>query len=571
MTSLNGISVALQALLTQSASLDIINHNVANANTSGYHRQEAVLMAGPTQGTPGFVNSTVISQIGTGVVLTDIKRYNDNFADIRYRAEVASSSRWATTTNVLSQVESLEDETSEDGMSTKLDEFWTSWKDVSDDPQDTALRSALLESASQLCDAFHTRYAGLMQIQADLDNTVIQDVQEINTLATQVAQLNAEISRYATSSTQKNDFLDQQEIYLDRLSELAGAKITFEPNGMAMVSIGGHMLVQGTQTIQLTTVTNTSNSNLKDIMWVDGQEFNPTNGELYGVMDVRDNIIEEEKTSLNNLAATIFNAVNSVHRQGYGLNDVTPAATGGSAMIGGSIITSGSIIEGGSIVGGSIVGGSVVGSYPEYTYASGSANPVGRDFFVVDGDTGYESGWDENGNPTGSTNIYPSMINLALSISINPDIESDVNNIAAAMNPDASGDNSLAEDIYAMAGDSVTLKQVNTGYPGNGGSALIDLLNSEGTAISENINDYNSQRVTELSLTIQRAETMQSQHESLLTALTTDRESVSGVSLDEEAAELIKYQRSYQAAIRMMTAVDDMLDRVINGMGKVGL
>jgi flagellar hook-associated protein 1 len=91
-----------------------------------------------------------------------------------------------------------------------------------------------------------------------------------------------------------------------------------------------------------------------------------------------------------------------------------------------------------------------------------------------------------------------------------------------------------------------------------------------GSAISDNMNSYNTQRVTEFSLILQKADTLNSQHTNLLSALVQDRESVNGVSLDEEAADLIKFQQAYNAAIRMMTAVDEMLDRVINNMGTVG-
>jgi flagellar hook-associated protein 1 len=544
MPSFSGISVALQSLLTHQQAIDVINHNVSNANTPGYHRQEVILSAGPTQGPPGYINSTIMSQIGTGVVLDQIKRYNESFTDYRYRVETGESSRWTLENNVLKQVESMEAETSVDGLSKKLDAFWAGWKAVSTDPEDTALRANLLEAGKAVAKAFNTRFESLTQIQKDLDNTVVQNVQEINTLATQIAQLNTEIGRYRTPSTQPNDFLDKQANYLDRLTQIAGAKITYENNGQVMVSIGGHMIVQGSNTHQLITTVDTANNNFRNVQWADGQPFNPTSGEMVGIFDARDTIISGEKTKLNNLAATVFTSVNALHQTGYGLDDTVPSATSGSSPVG----------------------------YPPYPYSSGSANPMGRDFFVVQGDPGWSSGWTSSGSMSVSGSyVPPSMINIAQTISINTDLEN-VRNIAAAQAPQVSGDGRLAEALFLLQTNKTAMKQVNNSYiPGGAGSPVTNLLDPvSGNPVTDNINKYNTQRVTEMGLTIQHSDTMASQHKNLLDVLNKDRESVNGVSLDEEAANLIKYQRSYQASIRMMTAVDDMLDRVINNMGSVG-
>jgi flagellar hook-associated protein FlgK len=667
MPSFSGISVALQSLLTQQQAIDVINHNVANANTPGYHRQEVVLNAGPTQAPPGFLNSTIMSQIGTGVMLSSIKRYNDNFTDTRFRSETAESSRWTLENNILNQVQSAEAETSTDGLSQKLDAFWAGWKAVSTDPEDTALRANLLETGKAVAQAFNTRFNTLTQIQQDSDNSIVQNVQEINTLGAQIAQLNTQIGRYQKSSTQPNDFLDQQANYLDRLSQLTGAKITFENNGQAMVSIGGHMLVQGSTVLPLTTTIDTSNNNFRKVQWADGQPFNPTSGEMVGIFDVRDNVIANEKTNLNNLAATVFNSVNQVHEKGYGLDDGIPSltTTGSGVIHPGSVnlvYNSGSLLANGvniapisgspndylmngidisvdnsggtpvfSVNGNNIstsgsatltmigteptfydsVGGSLYdhngtpispvsgspnnytvngidisvdntsgtpvfseyGLYPSYPYSSGSPNnPVGRDFFVVKGDSGYSSGWDSSGSPTNKIYTPPSMINLAQTISINGSLG--VRDVAAAQDPTVSGDGRNAEALFLLQTSRTNLMQVNSSYspgpPVTGGTALTNIT-SGGNPVLDNIDKYNSQRVTELSLIIQKSDTMATQHKNLLDVLTKDRESVGGVSLDEEAANLMAYQRSYQASIRMMTAVDDMLNRVINNMGKAGM
>jgi flagellar hook-associated protein 1 len=303
----------------------------------------------------------------------------------------------------LSQVESAMGETSDDSMANALNDFWSGWKDLSTTPEDTALRSALLEAGKTLASAFNTRYESLTQIQKDLDDTIVQSAQEINVLATQIAQLNSQIGRYTTSATQPNDFLDKQDEYIDRLSELTGAKITYEANGQAMVSIGGHVLVQGTETHTLTTTINELNNNMKDVVWTDGQPFNPTSGSMVGIFEARDVVIKDEKTKLNNLAATVFTTVNEVHSQGYGLDDTDPTS----------------------------------GSY------------VGRPFFVVEG---------TSGSPAAS------MIDISLTISVNPDLDN-VRNIGLARSAGVSGDGRIAEELFLLQTATDTpMMQVNMSY-----------------------------------------------------------------------------------------------------------
>jgi flagellar hook-associated protein 1 FlgK len=351
--------------------------------------------------------------------------------------------------------------------------------------------------------------------------------------------------------------LDQQDTYLDRLSELAGAKITTEANGQVMVSIGGHMLVQGSQAHPLISKVDTTNNNFQKVQWADGQPFNPTAGEIVGTFDARDNVIAGEKTKLNNLAATVFSSVNQIHEQGYGLDDPVPAS--GSS------------------------GTAPTSPYPNYPLTSGSGNPLGRDFFVVSGaqSNGYQSGWNADGTVSGSGfSYYIPMTNLAQTISVNTDLDN-VRNIAVAQDPQVAGDGRLAESIFLLQTNNTNMKQVNpnfssgsysAGPPAIGVSPLIDYQDPVSkNAVVDNIDNSNTQRVTDLSLTIQKSDTMATQHKNLLATLTTDRESVNGVSLDEEAANLLTYQASYQASIRMMTAVDDMLDRVVNHMGSVGI
>jgi len=502
MPSFSSIHLALSAILTQQQALEVTSHNVANSATAGYHRQEAIMVAGPTQGATGLNSSAINSMVGTGVVLSQVKRYSMEFVDSRYRSELAESKRYAIEKEFIQQVESSMAELDDAGLNAKLDAFWNAWKEGSTNPEDLTIRSNLMEQSKSLADAFNNRVESLFALQNDENLAIVQRVEEINQIAEKIAKINGEIGNYTASGTQANDFLDETDRLLDRLSEIAGAKIFIEDNGQAMVSIGGHVLVQGTSTHELVTTPKSTNYNLVDVYWGDGQPLLVSggtstlrSGELAGLWEARDVTIPDQKRRLDNLATQLASAVNSIHQTGYGLNE--------------SIVFD-------------------------------PANPptgAGRDFFTIS---------DVN--------------NPALSLRINSTLADNVSLI---------GFSQIDVPTGAVAGDTLTAASGD----GRIAEAIFNLQTSKQTfadGIQDTFNNYNSMRMSDLGLEVSRVSTLATQHENLYEVLNEQRESVNGVSLDEEAAHMLEYQRSYQAAVRLMTAIDEMLEQIVTSLGLVG-
>jgi flagellar hook-associated protein 1 len=501
MPSFSTINLALQAILTQQKALEVVEHNVANSATPGYHRQEAILRAGPSQGAPGLNASSMSALVGTGVVLNQVKRYSMEFVDGRYRAQLSETKKYELEQQFVQQVEGAMGELEDSGLNAKLDEFWAAWKAGGTAPSDLTRRADLLEKAKSLASGVSGRAEALFDLQRDQNLAIIQRVEEVNQLAGQIAKINAEIGRYQSPGTQANDFLDESDRLLDRLSEIAGAKVYIEDNGQAMVSIGGHVLVQGTSTHTLVTRPESTNFNLVDVYWEDGQPLMVANGdstlssgELAGLREVRDSIIPEQKRMLDDFATQLAVAVNAIHSTGYGLGE------------------------------------SVV--YDPLNPPAGQL----RNFYTI---------LDVN--------------NPALSLRVNADLE-DVSKIAfsrievpaGAVAGDvlsaAAGDGTVAEEIFRLQTTAQT-------FP-------------DGTV--DTLNHFNTMRASDLGLEVKRITTLATQHKNLYEVLNEQRESVSGVSLDEEAANMLKFQRSYQAAVRLMTAVDEMMQQVVTSLGLVG-
>lgn len=459
---LASINVALTALLSHSQATTVFEHNVANVNTPGYHRQYAKISAGPAVSLSNAYYGTGIGQMGSGVYVTAIQRFAVDFYDTRYRLENQQASKWSTESTIVSQLESSMLETSTDGLLPKIEAYFSNWQAAADDPTNTSVRRQLLDSAKELASSINTRYEQIETIRSEQDLTINQSIQEINQAAANIADLNREISRVMSIGDSPNDLLDARDLALDRLSELAGATSFKQENGEVSVSINGHILVGGHETYPLHTEMDPTNENLTKIVWSDGKDMVPTSGELAGVIEARDSVFEDQRTGLNTLSMMLKDEVNAIHFDGYGLD-----------------------------------------------------NSTHLNFF--------------EGTDAGNFKVNDAL--------------EDVSKIALSSAIDEPGNNEIGRSIFKLR---------TTGT-----------LNSDTMTFSQFYND----QISKLGLTVLRAKTNAHDRSLVAQALVTQREAITGVSLNEEAANIAKSQKAYEAAARVISTIDEMLNTVINGMG----
>jgi flagellar hook-associated protein 1 len=469
MPNLSGITIALQAVLAQSQAMQIIEHNISNASTPGYRRQSAIL----TATVPAPINGSEYvkggpGQVGTGVTIDRIQRFNLQLFDGRYRSVSAEAKNWEAQSNILTQFESIMTEVSDDGLIPKMDQFWAGWQALSTDPTNASLRTILLDDANSLANGFKRRYEQISALRSDQNLVVSDQVDQINALAGEVANLNTEISRVLSVGEQPNDLLDKRDLALDKLAEMTGAISYEQKNGEVSVSIGGHVLVVGHDAFKLRTKPNTSGDPfMVDVYWEDDQRVILPSGEMKGVLDARDTFLKNQQGELNSLASKLIEKVNAIHSTGYGPSTTAPA-----------------------------------------------------NFFVAGGNA--------------------SNITVAIK---------DPGEVATSTAPYTAGNNEIALAISALKFDSTAMLR---------GTATVSM------------NNYYNGLVTDRALAARRATENSAQQSSVMKSLGQQRESASGVSLDEEAANMARTQKAYQAAARVLTAYDEMLDTVINRMGMVG-
>ena len=319
----SGITIALQAVLAHSQALEVIEHNIANASTPGYRRQTAVMSAVVPSPFMAYEHGMGVGHRGGGVAIEKIQRFNLQFFDTRFRSVSAETGNWEAQSEVLSQLEPMLAETTEDGLLPKLDQFWSSWEKLSTAPTNTSLRTVLLDDARSLTAALNRRCTQIQGYRAEQNLVVANQVNEINSLAGEVAKLNGEISHVLSVGEQPNDLMDQRDLALDQLAKLTGAVSFNQKNGEVSVSVSGHVLVVGHDSFELQTQTSATDSSVVDVFWSDGQKLIPASGKLKGRLEVRDKVMLDQLTGLNTLANGLITQVNAIHRTGFGLNNLT--------------------------------------------------------------------------------------------------------------------------------------------------------------------------------------------------------------------------------------------------------
>jgi len=319
-----GIEIAKRALFAQRTAMDITSHNIANANTPGYSRQEGVMK------TSSPIPLISIGIVGTGVSVDYVRRIRDEFTDIQYRDENRVKNYWDELKQNVEQVEDILREPTENGISAAIDAFWNSWKELSANPESMAVRVSVKEQAQSFISILsHTR-SELIQLRDQSTKGLEIQVMDVNDIAVQIGSLNEEIKRATIRGQVPNDLLDKRDLLLDNLSELVNFDMRVNENNEVIINIRDHVLVGLNNAVNKLEVSN------GDVVWSDGIPLyiKPEQGKISSILEARNNIVGKvDDTGYTNetgyiqvidrLAETIYTRVNELHSAGYGIDNST--------------------------------------------------------------------------------------------------------------------------------------------------------------------------------------------------------------------------------------------------------
>ncbi len=323
MSDIFGISVsALQAF--QNA-ISVTSNNVANASTPGYDRESINLAAGPPQS-----NGTAL--IGSGVVVNGVSRAYSQTTFNQLNASQSSLGQINALQGYANQINNIFGTTA-GGVSTALQGFYNAWSTVAANPTSTGARQALLGQAQTLATSFQSTSGQIASLNSSINTQITLDVQQINSIATSISQLNSQIAvgTAQAGGQPPNELLDQRDQLITNLSKLVGVSTTTNTNNTVDVFIGnGQPLVLQGQTTQLTTIPSAFDPSQLDISTSasNGNSIsgNLTSGDLGGLLAARSQVIDPAQNQLGQIALAVAQTVNSQQGKGLDLNGQLGAA-----------------------------------------------------------------------------------------------------------------------------------------------------------------------------------------------------------------------------------------------------
>ncbi|MDZ7260803.1 MAG: flagellar hook-associated protein FlgK, partial [candidate division KSB1 bacterium] len=277
--------------------MNVTGYNIANASRPDFSRQRVVIGAKDPLNLPHAV-------LGMGVEVETIKRIRDRFLDTEIRKETSGLGKWEYQEQILRQIELIFNEPSETGLNSLLSQFWESWQDLANDPESQAARTGVQQKAITLTNSFNRLDSQLRKLQKNLDEELKLKIEEINTLAQQIADLNRQIVAIEVGGDSANDYRDRRDSLLTQLAKLAQIDYKESEDGAVTVMVGKSSLVEREKVRELTiTVRSIGTTSLSDIIWKDsGKYANLTDGQLKGIIELRDSQIPEYIRKLDELA-----------------------------------------------------------------------------------------------------------------------------------------------------------------------------------------------------------------------------------------------------------------------------
>lgn len=529
-STFHSIETAKRSLFTQTAALNTTGHNVANANTAGYSRQVVNMKAAIPMEAYGMNRSVSPGQLGTGVEFDSIKRIRNVFLDGQFRGENTSNGRWNIQAENLSKLEGIMNEPSDTGIRTVLDNFWKSWSDLSKDPENATARKIVLETGVAMTDAINYMNRQMDNLSADLTTSISMKEQEAISYLDSIADLNTSITRLEGLGDDANDLRDQRDLLTDKLSKIMNITVTEADTGYTIM-MGGTPLLQGGEVqVEASPPGDPAASFLMQGFAAGTLQ----GGEAYGIIYSRDRYVVDSKAQLNNLVNTIMTGK---------IEDVSIPE--------GSMLPEGTVVKQNTTI-------RVNGADQLITAGSAlPANSVLKTATTIDvnGFNGlHELGFTLNGTVERGLPFF--TVSGSGEMNINSAILTNSNLLATSLRTEATTNGELV-------------------VKGNNTLALLmsSLNEAKFTAADGTKSTVNSQYAAMVGILGVKAQEAQRQSENsdiLVTQVEAQRQSVSGVSLDEELSNMMKFQHAYSSAARFMTTFDQLLDKLINSTGIVG-
>jgi flagellar hook-associated protein 1 FlgK len=455
----SAFEIGRRALRASQLGLTVAGQNIANVNTPGYTRQRVQLSASPPDGSN-------LRLTGTGVTIDGVRALRDEFIEARLQTETGISGRLQAKRDALAPVEAaFNDAGSGGGLHSAMVGFFGAFRDLESHPTSVPLRAVAVAKAETLAGAFRSARSRLADIRSGNDAALRGAVDEANTLAQKIAELNVKISIAENTGGAASELRDQRGDFVRRLTELTGARSTVTETGQIALTLGeGQALVLGDTAYAIEAESSPPDG--LAVLSLNGQPVTISDGRLRGLQEAIGEI-GGHIASLDQLAESLAGRVNALHASGSDLN-----------------------------------------------------GNDGTNIFVASG----------GGTVT------------AANIAVDAAIKADPRLVVASGAGAGSGDASVARSLAGLLSDQTSVVGSRTG----------------------SYESFYASLVTEAGAGVRSAQDALSTQQAILAQTQAQRESVSGVSLDEEAVNLLQFQKAYEAAAKFLKIADEMTQTILS-------
>jgi flagellar hook-associated protein 1 FlgK len=622
-----GLEIGKRGVQAHQVALNTIGHNINNMNTPGYSRQRVEFQAFEPIFIPALNRALTPGQIGQGVNVERIERIRDQLLDRRIVMNANGEGYWEVRDKYVRDMEKLYLETGFNSIRSKMDNFWDAWQELSQFPADNEHRIAVLNRGKTLIDGVNSHFHGLKTLQTQANEDIQINVSRINELSRQIAALNGDIQRIKGQGDNPNDLMDRRDLLVDELAKIIDVTVTQKDPDEFMIHTSGHILVQGQIGRQFDLRKDMDEESFAFVFWRDtGFQMHFTKGQLGALIELRDVTIEQEIQNLDNMTMNFTDLVNEIHRSAYGANGRTginffseyPFVTnvnGNYDRSGNGFFDSSYIYR---INGQHRLESQAQPGLEGVIRLSASNRIVEVPYFSTDTVNDIITRINNSGaevvarlNMDGRLQLKGTPAELVDGRRVNPDfvirhIEDSSHFLAGyaglllESGPDGAFTWDRADAVTSFRGTAEDYAvapvahpsgwlQVNpdlfrdpssvaAGFgengrpanPGNGEAALaIASIRNNSVMIGRfaTFDDYFANTIGNIALMGEQSGRALATENQIMNYLRQLRESISGVNLDEELSNMIRFQKGYEAAARFITTVNSMLDTLINRMG----
>ena len=567
-----GLNTMVRGIQNNQLSLDTTGHNITNASTEGYSRQRVDSAATNYQERPSLYGNVYV---GGGVDVVALNRARNIYADKQFWSETSTQNLYKTYKTNYDKAQAVFNDAKETGVLNAMQQFYSALVNLSDYASDSASRTAVLTKGNNLVDRIKTGARQLQdQIKAQYDEMRIQ-VGKANSIAEKIAVLNQNIMLAENNGGKANDLRDQRDLLVDKLSEITNVNVYEEANGQYTVVSNGMTLVQRDShlTIEMSPPIDNVRYGINDytlrIKEAGGIGYVPQGGVLRALQDT----IVQDKKYIDNLAdisATLLTTFNGVHKLGAGID---ADATSWLNFFGRNKFTSPS------------------GTYDQMNYVW-HVHPTTGDRWL--------EAYGVNITRTTSGGPPPTSATVTMATAATPDELRSIqiiNELQVSEQLMAQGGQNLvaARQIKnaTISAGGMTYDFANVNGTADGSLAVelsklfnmdvkntmnpADIMNLTGFSVthdrpigSVSINQYYNTVMSHLGADAENLDKKMKQQDDLMVQINQWRQSTAGVDWNEELTNMLKFQTGYGACSRVLTSMDEILDRLINSTGVVG-